>query len=641
LSRRWLLALCLLRTAVPAAEAATPSDDALEFLAEEAKVRSAALEPRPARSAPATAYVITAQDIRSSGATNIWDLLRVAPGVDVMSTRTGQGEVSIRGLDKPLSNRTLVLLDGKTVLNGFFDFVTWKSIPVTLDEIERIEVVEGPASALYGANAINGVINIVTKAPERLNGGLVRYTGGERATQQASALYGKEAGELAYKLGFGLDTTNRFEDSDQRAARNGTFHGLARYRPTEEDELSLSGGYADFRAQTTIGTPDPGFDDGTSSFLRADYAGRGGRARAFWNRGRSVFRDFASIGQPTLDYDAADVQADRTFALPGRNSLTVGAEYRRNAARSSAFPPGTQVQDLPAFFAEDEWRLAPAWTMVASGRADRHPFTGWTFSPRGSVLFDPSPAHLLRLSAGSAFRDPTLTENYLQVTANTSGPAPFTQVQDTILGSRGVGTEKMDFVELAHRGSFGRLKTSVAGFRYWLRDMIAPTPMQIMPSVPPTLSIQSSFANAGGVTAWGGELAAELAVTRALEAFANYSCQSLRDSPGTSSTALSSPRHKGNAGLRARGGGWTASVWADAVDRTYWLAPPGETGFEKVGGYLLINAHAHYDFSGAWRGLEAGVSVFNLADHEHYELAPNHGGERIGGRWTATLSYAF
>src|SRR5262249_35578637 len=149
---------------------------------------------------PASVYVVTAQDIKDSGALTIWDALRSVPGLDVMSTRTFAGEVSIRGLNRPIVNRTLVLLDGKTVLNGYYDYLTWESLPVTMEEIERIEILEGPASAVYGANAINGVINIITKTPSQLQGGILTNTAGERSTELASFVYGSQKEKLGYKL---------------------------------------------------------------------------------------------------------------------------------------------------------------------------------------------------------------------------------------------------------------------------------------------------------------------------------------------------------------------------------------------------------------------------------------------------------
>ena len=139
----------------------TQSGDLFEFFEEEAQVITASRRPQSVPQAAATTYVITSEDIRISGVHTLWEVLRMVPGMDVMNLRTMYGAVSIRGLNKTLNNRTLVLVDGRSVLDGYLDSVNWESISVLLEEIERIEVVERPVSALYGPNAVNGVINII------------------------------------------------------------------------------------------------------------------------------------------------------------------------------------------------------------------------------------------------------------------------------------------------------------------------------------------------------------------------------------------------------------------------------------------------------------------------------------------------
>src|SRR5947209_7628332 len=139
------------------------AEDFLNFYKEEAAVVSASLRPQPAKQTPATVYVITQQDLKDSGATTFWDALRSVPGVDVVQYRTGQAEVGIRGLVLPFHNRVLVEMDGRSVLEGVFDHLLWESLPITMDQIDRIEVVEGPSSAISGANAVSGVINIISK----------------------------------------------------------------------------------------------------------------------------------------------------------------------------------------------------------------------------------------------------------------------------------------------------------------------------------------------------------------------------------------------------------------------------------------------------------------------------------------------
>ena len=147
--------------------------DLFEFFREEAQVITASRCPQPLSRTPATVYVVSGEELMTSGAQTLWDALRRVPGVDVINIRSLYGTVSIRGLGKPLNNRTLVLIDGRTLLDGYVDSPHWETAPTLLEEVDRIEVVEGPISALYGANAINGVINIITKKPEQLQGGQV------------------------------------------------------------------------------------------------------------------------------------------------------------------------------------------------------------------------------------------------------------------------------------------------------------------------------------------------------------------------------------------------------------------------------------------------------------------------------------
>src|SRR3989338_9820687 len=140
-------ALFILGLAMPSA---AQNDDDLAFFREEAKCLTASRRASSERKAPASVSVITARELEVSGASPLWDALRLVPGVDVVETRTGQGDVSIRGFNQSTSNRLLVLLDGKTVLQGFYGLAAWEEIPVGLREIDRIEIVKGPASALYG-----------------------------------------------------------------------------------------------------------------------------------------------------------------------------------------------------------------------------------------------------------------------------------------------------------------------------------------------------------------------------------------------------------------------------------------------------------------------------------------------------------
>ena len=596
--------------------------------------------------------MLTAEEIKASGARTIPDALRAVPGVDVFSSRSGQEEVGIRGLDKPLNNRVLVLLDGKTELNGMFENITWERIPVSLQEIDRIEVVEGPASALYGANAVSGVINIITKTPEQLKGGLVSHAGGEANAHSGAALYGNRSGKADYKLGLSERYVHRFSDESLLASRTQAVHALGGYDFSDEQRVALSGGLSKFRTQSSAGSVGSFIEDGIAGFARADYRLRDTKVRAFWNRGRTDLKDFAALDDPQLDYDTVDADVQHSLALPYENALVIGGGYRRNTAFSKLLPAGTLSQDLWSIYFEDEWRPADRWTLVGSGRLDRHPLTPLAFSPHGSVIYDVAAGQILRLSAGTAFRNPTLLENYLQVNENLPNSNPgFTTTRVATSGDRILAPERMFQLELSHVAQFGAVKTTAALWYYRLRNTIAGTNPVLVSAAPPILNLRSTFGNGGGTRGEGFELGADARVRSWLNASANYSYQDLKDDdPSTQTSAQSSPRHKVNAGLRARKFGWTASLSGDWVDATRWnQSQPGTAArYAKVPDYCLLNGRVAYAFTGAWSGLEASLSAFNLTGRAHYETLPSAGpslpgqnGELVRARWMGALEYRF
>jgi iron complex outermembrane receptor protein len=642
---------------VVAAHAADPDD--LQFFEDEAQVVSASLKPSPIREAPATVYVVTSEDIKNSGAQTIWDALRTVPGVDVMETRADQGEVSIRGLNKAQNNRTLVLLDGKTVLNGLFDSLTWESIPVTMEEIDRIEVVEGPASALYGANAVSGVINIITKTAEQLKGGVVSYSGGTENSHSGTALYGNRVGNADYKFGLGESVTNGFENESALSSQASKFHSSAGYDFSKDSRLSVSGGLTKLNTQTTIGSPGTAFDDGYMGFLRADYNYKETTLRVFWNHGQGALDQLNALSQPDFDYNTFDLNLQRALTLPFGQDLVVGGSYRRNTAESSLLQPGLHGEDLWSLFFEDQWKPLDRWTFDASGRVDRDPMTPLSFSPHGSAIFSPTDSQSVRLSAGTSFRNPTLLENYLQfaqAVPNTGAPPltnpPFTTIEARSLGNPMLDPERMFQVELAHEARFGPVQTTASAFYYRLQNEIQQTSPAMVSAVPPTVDLQSGYINHGGTKALGFELGAKAQPRSWLDLFANYSYQSLKDDdPSTETSSLSSPKNKVNAGFTTKRRGLTIGLSSDWVGTTYWTENQQQgtpTVYGKVPDYLLLNGRIGYAFSGRGEGWELALSGFDMLDRAHYEILPaqsptlpGQNGEIVRSRWTGTVSRRF
>jgi hypothetical protein len=156
-----------------------PSSGELELMEEEEIVSIASRYKQPISEAPSNVYVITDEDIKQSGAIDLPTVLRRIPGMEVMQTTGADFNVSVRGDNQLQANKLLVLVDGRSIYIDASGQVLWKLLPVTLPEIKRIEVLKGPASAVYGYNAFDGIVNIITKSPEEMKGATLQFGAGE------------------------------------------------------------------------------------------------------------------------------------------------------------------------------------------------------------------------------------------------------------------------------------------------------------------------------------------------------------------------------------------------------------------------------------------------------------------------------
>ena len=648
--RTFSLIIPVIASSLALQTASAQSGDLFEFFEEEAQVITASRRPQPIRQVPATVYVVRGEDIRKSGVHNLWDALRAVPGVDVMSMRTFYGTVSIRGLNKGFNNRTLILLDGRTVLDGNLDSINWEGLPVLPEEIDRIEVVEGPASALYGANAINGVINIITKSPEQVQGNKVSYAVGPHRTHLGSALHGGQRDKLAYKLGLGWRTTNRFEASKMRASEVGLLHAKGQYALAGGARLELSGGGTRAETNNSLGVVGEAQEEADRGFVRADYLRRHTRLRSFWNRGRGTLKGFTGIPQPGLDYDIHDVNLEHSLVLSSDNNLVVGGGYRSTNFNSNILSTGSVRHHLWSLFFENEWQPEPRWTLWTSGRLDRHPQVGLVFSPRFSMLYALAPAHVMRFSVGTSFRNPTLVENHMKI-AQTVDLEDLDPFDVEVRGSTDLDPERMFFLEVAHSGQVGRFKTTAAGFHYRLEDGIAVSEPTVEGSETTGFKVLSPLVNQGETKAWGGEVGVQVPLHEQMSGAVNYSYQHLSGEVDRQAASRGTPNHKINGVLRFRRGRFDLNGSIHWVDRTLWndnRVLVGAESLEEVESYTLINLHIGYRFGGRLQNLEVGLDAFNALDNDHFEtlpelgtMTPGQGGEIIGSRQTLKITYPF
>ncbi|HEV1283838.1 MAG TPA: TonB-dependent receptor plug domain-containing protein, partial [Bryobacteraceae bacterium] len=197
-------------------------------------------------STAASVFVITAEDIRRSGISILPELLRLAPGVQVSRLSSGGWAIGIRGFNDEYSNKLLVLVDGRSAYNEFYGTVFWDTLNIAIDDIERIEVIRGPGAAMWGTNAVNGVINIITKSAKATQGGLVAGGGGSAATSTGSVRYGGEASPGAfYRVGAQNTTYDPFQIVNSASPSFGWLNRSGDFRldwdVSAKDSLLVSG----------------------------------------------------------------------------------------------------------------------------------------------------------------------------------------------------------------------------------------------------------------------------------------------------------------------------------------------------------------------------------------------------------------
>lgn len=242
----------------------------LVFLREETVV-TANWREQPISEAPSNVYVISAEDIRQSGATDLPTLFRRVPGLSVIEMSGGDFNVSASGDNQQQTNRMLLLIDGRSSYVDTQGLVPWKTLPVALLEIKQIEVLKGPASVIYGFNAFDGVINIITKDPRDTAGTTLQAGAGEYGTVRTAAIHGGQAGDLGYRLSVGHDQ-QQWRDRNALAFRADRINGQMNYLLNSGGMVRVEGGVIDAdRADFSFGDFLRINSPYTLSYARAGY----------------------------------------------------------------------------------------------------------------------------------------------------------------------------------------------------------------------------------------------------------------------------------------------------------------------------------------------------------------------------------
>lgn len=440
------------------AQASGQSQDALAELSLEQLsdivVTSVSRQEARLADAPASLYVISAADIARSGATSIPEALRLAPNLQVARADASDYAISARGFSSTLANKLLVLVDGRSVYSPMFSGVFWDSQDVVLADVERIEVISGPGSTIWGANAVNGVINIITRPAADTQGGLlvaragqpghgttVRY-GGRLAGGGAWRAYGK-----ATRLGDTVNEAGDLESSAWRRKQAGfrlDWSGAGR-------QMTVSGDAYDGRVGRVEEVPVRIGGVNLVGRMQARLAGGSElRLQAYLDHTR---RDQGAVGAQHLD--TVDIEAQHGIRLGARHALAWGGGYRFSADR---IRNGPILQFVPAdrnlhwanLFVQDEITVASKLRATVGVKLEHNAYTGMEWLPSARVAWNPRADMLLWAAVSRTVRAPSRIDRELML----ANPDPAAGGPWLLAGGPHFVSERANVLEAGLRGQF-------------------------------------------------------------------------------------------------------------------------------------------------------------------------------------------
>jgi iron complex outermembrane receptor protein len=586
---------------------------------------------------PAAVYMITQEDIRRSGATNIPDVLRLVPGVEVAQIDDSNWAVSIRGFNYRSSNKLLVLIDGRTVYYPTYSNVFWDVQDTLMDDIERIEVIRGPGASLWGANAVNGVINIVTKHAKNTEGGLITAGGGNYDKAFTAGRYGGRIGELGHYRIYGkyglrnhlvtssgtslltgqpdlirggfrsdwnLPGTNRFTvqgDLYQGSTPQAVYRSPFLRVPTlAANDLTVSGGDLLMRWTRSAG--------GSETALQAYYD-------------RSRHPDLWL----TQFHEVFDLDFQQQLHLENHDILWGGGFRNTRQASAGIFelslsPSGRNLRLLSAFLQDDFSLIANRLRLTAGARLEHNGFTGLEVQPTVRLLWTPSPRQAAWAAVSRAVRTPSVWESAVNMNIADVPLPDGTPMWSVVSKAEHLRSEELLAYEIGYRAQpvrqvsldlalffqhYNHLSGISVGEPYFA---LTPSPRLVIPMLVSNRLIGNIY---------GAEISSTYSPLPVWKLTGSYSwLRQITRSPAAEINAFpgmdgDNPRHQFQI-------------------HSYWTLPhhlEADTGLYFVGALPAqgVDQYARWDVRLGWRpthSLELSIGGQNLLDKTHYEFNP-------------------
>ncbi len=630
----------------------------------EVLVYGASLRRERITDAPAAVSVINAKEIvRGGGHGQLPKLLESEPGIDIVQSGLFDFNVNTRGFNSSLNRRLLILLDGRDLATAFLSATEWSGLSIPLEELGRIELVRGPGSALYGANAYNGVLNISSLPPKASLGTRVIASGGELSAFRGDIRHADKAGSLSYRVNAGIMSSKSF--SRVRTNRQFEYEGFNAYLNNEVVDLNLNpirtvygqarvdyeydgggtstleGGFAQVENEVIVtGIGRVQVQQATRPWVRAAYSGHGFNV-LLWSNGRYNKKPEKSLSTGLhLVQDALITHGEIQYAFSAlENTLFVvaGLSHRIiDIDTKGTLMQSPRTDNTSGVFAQTEYRFSETLKGIVASRWDRSSLHESFLSPKAALVWSPSAGHTLRATVNRAFQSPNYSELYLYVKHPTSPLAYF--------GNDALAVEKIIGYEIGYKGVIENALFITADVYFnQLSDFITDLGPGLNPKYSGTVVLPGenfsrtvwSYTNAGKVNEAGFEVAANYYLSNEWMVDANYALFTFEVVERHPNDVLlpNSPRHKANVGVTyTHPKGHDISVKVKYVPEFEWAAGVFRGTIKP---YTLVNLSGSYSLT---ESITAVLNVSNLLNKQHYQI---FGGSLLSRRAMATLIATF
>ncbi len=588
----------------------------------------------------AAVYVLTREDLLRSGVTSVPEALRMVPGVQVARIDSNKWAVTARGFNGRFANKMLVLIDGRSIYTNLYSGVYWEQYDVMLEDVERIEVVRGPGATMWGANAVNGVINIITRQTKDTQGGLLVAGTGTEDLASTALRYGGRFGDRIHYRTFG-----KFFNRNQMLTAGGDgagdswntmrAGGRVDIELSERDSITLTGDMSSGLARGALYSSFPLPQQGALVSERVNYSGGFGLGR--WTRKHSDRSEFSlqvylnkerrSEHFGDAKFQTIDLDFQHRVNLSRRHDLVWGLGYRmlkdnvHGGTSAVVFEPVSWSGALASSFVQDDVTLVSGRLVATFGsKFLNNYYTGFEIQPTARLMWTPNRNQSLWGAVSRAVRTPARYNRDVRVPFSL-GSVNGIPVQGALMGSHDFGSETVRAYEAGYRHQLSRWAAldlalfqseygNLAGFA------LGEPHFSLIPS--PRVDVPVLFANTSQARSRGVELASSWTPAKRWKMQANYAWMLLKYErggfepfPGGNTADGSTPRHSVqlHSGLdlskRIR---WDVQMFQVGA-----LPSLGVPGYTRVDTRLSLKVGEGFELSGGGR---------NLLDARHLEFTP-------------------